>query len=102
MMMVYIGGVGTIVGPIIGAVFFVVVREFLVLRLAELHLIVFGVIFILVVMSCPAVLSEFGPSCKKRLPVDLNLRRPMRALPRANRYATGGPWSQIKQEVVMT
>ena len=50
MMMVYIGGVGTIVGPIIGAVFFVVVREFLVLRLAELHLIVFGVIFILVVM----------------------------------------------------
>ena len=50
MMMVYIGGVGTIVGPIIGAVFFVIVREFLVLRLAELHLIVFGVIFILVVM----------------------------------------------------
>jgi branched-chain amino acid transport system permease protein len=50
MVMVYIGGVGTIVGPIVGAVFFVVVREFLALRMAELHLVVFGVIFILVVM----------------------------------------------------
>jgi branched-chain amino acid transport system permease protein len=50
MIMVYIGGVGTIVGPIIGAVFFVVMREFLALRVAELHLVVFGVIFILVVM----------------------------------------------------
>ncbi len=50
MMMVYIGGVNTIAGPIIGAVFFVVVREFLALRVAELHLIVFGVIFIVVVM----------------------------------------------------
>jgi branched-chain amino acid transport system permease protein len=53
MMMVYVGGAGTIVGPIIGAVFFVVVREFLALRLAELHLIVFGVVFILVVMFLP-------------------------------------------------
>jgi hypothetical protein len=42
--------VGTIVGPIIGAIFFVVTREFLALRVAELHLVVFGVIFILVVM----------------------------------------------------
>ncbi len=50
MIMVYIGGVGTIVGPIIGAIFFVAVREFLALRVAELHLVVFGVIFILVVM----------------------------------------------------
>jgi branched-chain amino acid transport system permease protein len=50
MIMVYIGGVSTIVGPVIGAVFFVVMREFLALRVAELHLVVFGVIFILVVM----------------------------------------------------
>ena len=53
MMMAYIGGTGTIVGPIIGAVFFVILREFLVLKLAELHLIVFGVLFILVVLFLP-------------------------------------------------
>ena len=37
MMMVYIGGTGTMVGPVIGAVFFVVVRELLALKLADLH-----------------------------------------------------------------
>jgi len=53
MMMAYIGGVGTIVGPIIGAVFFVILREFLALNLAEMHLIVFGTLFILVVLFLP-------------------------------------------------
>lgn len=51
--MVYIGGTGTILGPIIGAVFFVVVKEFLVLNVGEYHLIVFGVLFILVVLFLP-------------------------------------------------
>jgi branched-chain amino acid transport system permease protein len=54
MMMAYIGGIGTIIGPVIGAVFFVVLRELLALKLAELHLIVFGVLFILVVLFFPA------------------------------------------------
>ncbi|MCI0475300.1 MAG: branched-chain amino acid ABC transporter permease [Anaerolineales bacterium] len=53
MMMAYIGGVGTIVGPIIGAIFFVILRELLALKLAEMHLIVFGTLFILVVLFLP-------------------------------------------------
>jgi branched-chain amino acid transport system permease protein len=53
MMMAYIGGVGTILGPIIGAVFFVILRELLALNLAEMHLIVFGTLFILVVLFLP-------------------------------------------------
>ncbi len=53
LMMVYIGGMGTIVGPIIGAVFFVILRELLALNLAEMHLIVFGTLFILVVLFLP-------------------------------------------------
>lgn len=51
--MVYIGGTGTIVGPIIGAIFFVVMKEFLVLHVGEYHLIVFGVLFVLVVLFLP-------------------------------------------------
>jgi len=66
--MAYIGGTGTIIGPIIGAVFFVLVKEILSLRLAglqlklfgilplelgELHLMVFGILFILVVLFLP-------------------------------------------------
>jgi branched-chain amino acid transport system permease protein len=53
MMMVYIGGVGTVAGPVFGAVFFVLVRELLALKLAEMHLVVFGVLFILVVLFFP-------------------------------------------------
>lgn len=56
--MVYIGGQGTIIGPIIGAVFFVLVRELLVLNVGEYHLIVFGVLFILVVLFLPGGLME--------------------------------------------
>jgi branched-chain amino acid transport system permease protein len=53
MMMAYIGGVGTIIGPVIGAVFFVILRELLALRVGEMHLIVFGTLFILVVLFLP-------------------------------------------------
>ena len=51
--MVYIGGTGTVLGPIIGAAFFVGLREFLVRNLGEYHLIVFGVLFVLVVLFLP-------------------------------------------------
>lgn len=51
--MVYIGGAGTVLGPIIGAIFFVVLKEFLVLNVGEYHLIIFGSLFILVVLFLP-------------------------------------------------
>jgi branched-chain amino acid transport system permease protein len=56
--MVFIGGQGTIVGPVIGAVFFVLLREFLALNLGEYHLIVFGILFILVVLFLPGGIVE--------------------------------------------
>jgi branched-chain amino acid transport system permease protein len=55
---VFIGGVGTVVGPVIGAFFYVVVSELLAQQLVELHLIVFGVLFILVVLLLPGGLVE--------------------------------------------
>lgn len=56
--MTFIGGVGTIHGPVIGAVFFVWLKEWLVLRVGEYHLIIFGVLFILVVLFLPGGLVE--------------------------------------------
>ena len=53
MLMTFIGGAGTIIGPIMGAVFYVIVKEVLAVRLVEVHLIVFGVLFILVVLFLP-------------------------------------------------
>jgi branched-chain amino acid transport system permease protein len=67
MMMAYIGGVGTIVGPVIGAIFFVILREFLALKFAEFHLIIFGVLFILVVLFLPDGFMGIWDKIRKRL-----------------------------------
>ena len=59
--MVYIGGQGTILGPIIGAVFFVLLRQYLVLNVGEYHMIIFGSLFILVVLFLPGgIVSLWG------------------------------------------
>jgi branched-chain amino acid transport system permease protein len=67
LMMAYIGGTGTIVGPVLGAVFFVVAKELLALRLVEVHLTVFGVLFILVVLFLPGGLVEAYGRIRKAL-----------------------------------
>ena len=56
--MVFIGGQGTIIGPIVGAVFFVMLKEIFVRNVGEYHLIVFGSLFILVVLFLPGGLME--------------------------------------------
>lgn len=76
MMMAYIGGVGTIIGPIIGAVFFVILRELLVLKLAEAHLIVFGVLFILVVLFLPGGFVDAWTKIRKALARRSNRPKP--------------------------
>jgi branched-chain amino acid transport system permease protein len=58
MMMAYIGGTGTIIGPIIGAVFFVGLKQLLVWNVGEYHLIIFGTLFILIVLFLPGGLVE--------------------------------------------
>jgi ABC-type branched-subunit amino acid transport system permease subunit len=63
--MVYIGGTGTIVGPVIGAVFFVVLKEFLALKLQDFHIIVFSVLFIAVVLFLPGGLVEAWTKIKR-------------------------------------
>jgi branched-chain amino acid transport system permease protein len=49
----YVGGVGTIHGPVIGALFYIILKELLALHLVELHLIIFGALFVLVVLFLP-------------------------------------------------
>jgi branched-chain amino acid transport system permease protein len=54
----YLGGVGTVWGPVIGAVFYLSLREALALRLGEVHLLIFAVLFIAVVVALPGGLME--------------------------------------------
>jgi branched-chain amino acid transport system permease protein len=50
LMAVIIGGAGTLIGPVIGSVFLVILSEIFALTLGQAHLIVFGFMFVLVVM----------------------------------------------------
>ncbi len=57
-LMSFIGGVGTVHGPVLGALFYVILREVLAVRWVEFHLIIFGVLFMLVVLFFPGGLIE--------------------------------------------
>jgi branched-chain amino acid transport system permease protein len=50
---VVIGGAGTLVGPVIGSIFLVVLSEIFANNLGQAHLIIFGFLFILVVLLLP-------------------------------------------------
>ncbi|MBE7549997.1 MAG: branched-chain amino acid ABC transporter permease [Anaerolineales bacterium] len=54
----FVGGVGTVVGPLLGAIFFVIIRDVLATNVTNFHQIIFGVLFILVVLILPGGLME--------------------------------------------
>lgn len=58
LLIAFVGGLGTLAGPVAGAIFFVLVRERLALALVEVHQVVFGILFIVVVLSFPGGLVE--------------------------------------------
>lgn len=55
---VYIGGAGTVVGPVLGGVLYVLVREQLAVTLVQVHQIIFGLLFIVVVLVLPGGLVD--------------------------------------------
>jgi branched-chain amino acid transport system permease protein len=54
----FIGGVGTVMGPIVGSLLFVVLRQIFALTMGEAHVIIFGSIFILIVLLLPGGLVD--------------------------------------------
>ena len=49
----FVGGIGTLAGPLLGAAFFVLIRDVLASNLANTHLLIFGILFIVVVLAFP-------------------------------------------------
>ncbi len=67
LMAVVIGGAGTLFGPVIGCFFLVILSEVFALTLGEGHLIIFGILFILVVLYSPSGLIGWFEYIKHRL-----------------------------------
>lgn len=57
-LVVFIGGLGTIVGPVLGSIFFIVGRDVLPTDIGEFQVVLFGLLFIVVVLLMPGGLTE--------------------------------------------
>jgi branched-chain amino acid transport system permease protein len=80
----FIGGVGTVHGPVLGAALFVFLREYLALRWVDLHLLIFGILFIAIVLVFPGGLIEAGSrllALRQRRPPEFAGDAPGRAGP---------------------
>jgi branched-chain amino acid transport system permease protein len=58
LLMTFIGGVGTLHGPVLGAVVYVTLKEYLAVRWVDFHLIIFGLLFIAIVLMLPGGLVQ--------------------------------------------
>ncbi|HXF83707.1 MAG TPA: branched-chain amino acid ABC transporter permease [bacterium] len=66
LLMTFLGGVGTVWGPVAGAAVFLLLREALALTLVELHLLLFGVLFLVIVLALPGGFVEAWRALRAR------------------------------------
>lgn len=67
LLITFVGGAGTIIGPVLGAVFYIVVRERLAVTLVNVHPLIFGVLFILIVLVFPGGLVDIWERSRRWL-----------------------------------
>lgn len=67
LLITFVGGAGTLLGPVLGAVFYVVVRERLAVTLVNVHPLIFGALFILVVLAFPGGLVDIWTRARRAL-----------------------------------
>ncbi|HYA93455.1 MAG TPA: branched-chain amino acid ABC transporter permease [Thermodesulfobacteriota bacterium] len=65
LLITFVGGVGTIEGPIVGAFFYAIFKELFVRTFPELHVFIFGLLFILVVLLLPGGLVEMASRVRR-------------------------------------
>jgi branched-chain amino acid transport system permease protein len=66
LLMTFIGGVGTLHGPVLGAVLYVVLKEYVALRWVDFHLLIFGALFIAIVLLLPGGLVQAAARVRAR------------------------------------
>ena len=67
LLMTFIGGVGTLQGPVLGAILYVFLKEYLTVRWVDFHLLIFGVLFIAIVLLFPGGLVQATEGARRWL-----------------------------------
>jgi len=73
LLMTFIGGVGTLHGPVLGAVVYVTLKEYLAVRWVDFHLVIFGGIFIAIVLLLPGGLVQAGTRLRGQVSRSTNM-----------------------------
>jgi branched-chain amino acid transport system permease protein len=63
--MTFIGGVGTVAGPILGAVLYILLKEQLAVRWVDFHLLIFGALFMAIVLLLPGGLLQASQRARR-------------------------------------
>jgi branched-chain amino acid transport system permease protein len=66
LLVTFVGGIGTLLGPLLGSAFYVLMRDILASALVNFHLAVFGIIFVLVVLLLPGGIIELSSILRRR------------------------------------
>ena len=74
LLMAIIGGAGTILGPILGAIGYVFLKELFTVMIGQFNILIFGILFIITVLSLPGGLIEVWGKIQKFL-TSPNLKR---------------------------
>ena len=56
---------GTLHGPILGAVFYVLLKEYLAIQWVDFHLLIFGALFVAIVLLLPGGLVEVATKLRQ-------------------------------------
>ena len=67
LLITFIGGAGTLHGPVLGALFYVFLKEYLAIRWVDLHLLIFGALFVAIVLLLPGGLVEVFARVRRAL-----------------------------------
>ena len=67
LVMAIFGGVGTVIGPVLGAVVMSFVKEGLSSSIPQFHTIIFGVIVLVLIIWCPGGLMQIVDALRRRL-----------------------------------
>lgn len=90
-LMAVIGGIGTVLGPLWGAVVFVIIQEFLLANYSDLYLGMYGLLLILIILFEPQGLTGLVQRLRRALTRKRRSGPPRAAPPGAVRPVAGEP-----------